>query len=63
EKFFNFLGTDAFAILVWIGILIIGTYSLFLIYQPLAGVFIGWYMTETVYSLIEINQRGFRLPW
>jgi len=41
----------------WSLFLIFGTYVSFLIYKPLAGVFIGWYLTETYHSLKEVNKK------
>ena len=51
EKFFRVFGLTFFGFSVWSGLLVIGTYFSFLIYKPLAGVFIGWFVTESIYSM------------
>jgi len=55
KKFLKLFGVDFFTILVWSGMLILGTYFFFRLYEPLAGVFIGWYMIDTIYSLRSLK--------
>ena len=57
KKFINLFGAGFFGLLVWTGVLILGTYFFFILYKPLAGVFIGWLMTDTLYSLNNMNVR------
>ena len=40
-----------FNFLFWSFVLIIGSYICFLIFEPLCGIFIGWYLTESYYSM------------
>ena len=55
KKFFKLFGVNGFSLLIWEGILIFVSYFLFLIYEQLCGVFIGWFVTDTYYSLKELR--------